>query len=222
MGEMLGGWKRTCYCTELTTADAGREVTLMGWTNVRRDLGALIFVQLRDRSGLMQIVFDESKMTEADYKRALSIRSEFVLAVRGKVLLRTGNMINKDMATGELEIAVSEFKILSESETPPIEVSDDCNASELQRLKYRYLDLRRPCMQKNLMLRHRITKITRDYFDENGFLEIETPMLTISSPEGARDYLVPSRVHAGKFYALPQSLRAGASQNVMGKTNIFR
>ena len=205
MGEMLGGWKRTCYCTELTTADAGREVTLMGWTNVRRDLGALIFIQLRDRSGLIQIVFDESTMSESDYKRALSIRSEFVLAVRGKVVLRTGNMVNKDMATGELEIAVTEFKILSESETPPIEVSDDCNASELQRLKYRYLDLRRPCMQKNLMLRHRITKITRDYFDENGFLEIETPMLTISSPEGARDYLVPSRVHAGKFYALPQS-----------------
>ena len=205
MGEFLGGWKRTCYCTELITADANREVTLMGWTNVRRDLGALVFVQLRDRSGVMQIVFDSSTMSKADFDRACTIRSEFVLAVRGKVVLRTGNMVNRDMKTGELEIAVTEFKILSTSETPPIEVSDDCNASELQRLKYRYLDLRRPCMQNNIMLRHRITKITRDYFDENGFLEIETPMLTISSPEGARDYLVPSRVHPGKFFALPQS-----------------
>ncbi len=205
MGEMLGGWKRTCLCTELTTADVGREVTLMGWTNVRRDLGALVFVQLRDRSGLMQVVFDSATLSEEEFERACTIRSEYVLAVRGELMIRTGDMINPNMKTGELEVLVKEFKILSVSETPPIEVDDDCNANELLRLKYRYLDLRRPCMQKNLILRDKITKITRDYFAEQGFIDVETPILTKSTPEGARDYLVPSRVHPGKFYALPQS-----------------
>lgn len=205
MGELLNGWKRTCYCTELTEDDAGREVTLMGWANVRRDLGALIFVQLRDRTGLMQVVFDSGALSPEDFARASSIRQEFVLAVRGTLVRRTGAMVNPNMQTGALEVRVSEFKILSASETPPIEVDDDCRANEAVRLKYRYLDLRRPCMQRNLMLRHRIAHCARTYFDEQGFLEIETPVLTKSTPEGARDYLVPSRVHPGTFYALPQS-----------------
>ena len=205
MGEFLSGWKRTCYCTELSKEDVGREVTLMGWTNVRRDLGALIFVQLRDRTGLMQIVFDSSTLSKEDFDRASTIRSEYVLAVRGVLEARTGNMINPNMKTGEIEVKVREFKILSAAETPPIDTGDDCNAGELLRLKYRYLDLRRPCMQRNLMMRNEITRITHEYFAENGFLEIETPMLTKSTPEGARDYLVPSRVHPGSFYALPQS-----------------
>ena len=205
MGELLSGWKRTCYCTQLGKEDVGREVTLMGWTNVRRDLGALIFVQLRDRTGLMQIVFDSSTLSKEDFDRASTIRSEYVLAVRGILEARTGSMINPNMKTGEVEVKVTEFKILSTAETPPIDTSDDCNAGELLRLKYRYLDLRRPCMQRNLMMRNEITRITHEYFAENGFLEIETPMLTKSTPEGARDYLVPSRVHPGSFYALPQS-----------------
>ena len=205
MSELLQGWKRTCYCTELGKADVGREVTLMGWCNVRRDLGALIFVQLRDRSGLMQVVFDSSTLSAEDYDRASTIRSEYVLAVRGTLEARTGNMVNPKMKTGEVEVKVRDFKILSVSETPPFEVSDDTNAGELLRLKYRYLDLRRPVMQQNLMMRHKIAHITREYFAENGFVEIETPVLTGSTPEGARDYLVPSRVHPGSFYALPQS-----------------
>ncbi len=205
MGDFLSGWKRTCYCTALGKEDVGKEVTLMGWTNVRRDLGALIFVQLRDRTGLMQIVFDSSTLSKEDFDRASTIRSEYVLAVKGVLEARTGNMINPNMKTGEVEVRVKEFKILSTAETPPIDTSDDCNAGELLRLKYRYLDLRRPCMQRNLMMRNEITRITHEYFAENGFLEIETPMLTKSTPEGARDYLVPSRVHPGSFYALPQS-----------------
>lgn len=205
MGDFLSGWKRTCYCTALGKEDVGKEVTLMGWTNVRRDLGALIFVQLRDRTGLMQIVFDSSTLSKEDFDRASTIRSEYVLAVKGVLEARTGNMINPNMKTGEVEVRVKEFKILSTAETPPIDTGDDCNAGELLRLKYRYLDLRRPCMQRNLMMRNEITRITHEYFAENGFLEIETPMLTKSTPEGARDYLVPSRVHPGSFYALPQS-----------------
>ena len=177
----------------------------MGWTNVRRDLGALVFVQLRDRSGLMQVVFDSSTLSKEDFERACTIRSEYVLAIRGTLNERTGSMVNSAMKTGDLEVLVSEFKILSKSETPPIEVDDNCNASELVRLKYRYLDLRRPVMQRNMMMRHQVAFLTRKYFSENGFLEIETPMLTKSTPEGARDYLVPSRIHPGKFYALPQS-----------------
>ncbi len=205
MSELLQGWKRTCYCTELSKEDVGREVTLMGWCNVRRDLGALIFCQLRDRSGLMQVVFDSSILSAEDYERASAIRSEYVLAVRGTLEARTGNMVNPKMKTGEVEVKVKDFKILSVSETPPFEVSDDTNAGELLRLKYRYLDLRRPIMQQNLMMRHKIAHIAREYFADNGFVEIETPVLTGSTPEGARDYLVPSRVHPGSFYALPQS-----------------
>ena len=205
MSELLQGWKRTCYCTELGKSDVGREVTLMGWCNVRRDLGALIFVQLRDRSGLIQIVFDSSTMSDEQYAKASSIRSEYVLAVKGILEERTGTMINPKMKTGEIEVRVNDFKILSVSDTPPFEVNDDTNAGELLRLKYRYLDLRRPVMQKNLMMRHKIAHIAREYFADNGFVEIETPVLTGSTPEGARDYLVPSRIHPGSFYALPQS-----------------
>lgn len=205
MADLLQGWKRSCYCTELSKEDVGKTVTLMGWTNVRRDLGALIFVQLRDRSGLMQIVFDSSTLSKEDFDRASTIRSEYVLAIRGELVERTGNMVNKNMKTGEVEVLVREFKILSASETPPFEIEDDCNANEALRLKYRYLDLRRPCMQENLMMRHKIAFCARRFFSENGFLEIETPILTGSTPEGARDYLVPSRVHPGCFYALPQS-----------------
>ncbi len=205
MSELLSGWKRTGYCTDFTTADAGKEITLMGWTNVRRDLGALVFVQLRDRTGIMQVVFNSETLNKEDFDRACTIRSEYVLAVRGKVTLRTGNMVNPNMKTGELEVLVDEFKILSTSETPPFDISDECKANELLRLKYRYLDLRRPAMQKHLIMRHKIAFIAREFFDKQGFLEIETPILTKSTPEGARDYLVPSRVHPGKFYALPQS-----------------
>ena len=205
MGELLGGWKRTAYCAEFTKEQAGQTITLMGWVNVRRDLGALLFVQLRDRSGLMQVVFNASRLSEEDYGRACTIRSEYVLAVRGELALRTGSMVNPQMKTGELELIASEFKILNASETPPIEVDNNCNASEQLRLKYRYLDLRRPVMQRNLMMRHEIAFCARQYFSDQGFLEIETPMLTKSTPEGARDYLVPSRVHPGAFYALPQS-----------------
>ena len=152
MSELLGGWKRTNYCANFTKADAGKEVILMGWANVRRDLGALVFVQLRDRTGLMQIVFNSNTLSEADFARACTIRSEFVLAVKGTLVLRTGDMVNQNMATGELEVLVSEFKILSESETTPFEITDNCKANELLRLKYRSLDLRRPAMQKNLIL----------------------------------------------------------------------
>ncbi|NLI53047.1 MAG: aspartate--tRNA ligase [Clostridiales bacterium] len=205
MSELLGGWKRTNYCANFTTADAGKEITLMGWTNVRRDLGALVFVQLRDRTGIMQIVFNSETLSAEDFARACTIRSEYVLAVRGRLVLRTGDMVNRNMPTGELEVLVSEFKILSKSETTPFEITDECKANELLRLKYRYLDLRRPAMQKNLIMRHKIAFLTREYFTEQNFLEIETPILTKSTPEGARDYLVPSRVHPGKFYALPQS-----------------
>ncbi len=205
MSELLGGWKRTNYCANFTTADAGKQVTLMGWANVRRDLGALVFVQLRDRTGLMQIVFNSNTLSAEDFARACTIRSEFVLAVRGELVLRTGDMVNKNMETGKLEVLVSEFKILSESETTPFEISDNCKANELLRLKYRYLDLRRPAMQKNIVMRHKIAFVAREYFNDQNFIEIETPILTKSTPEGARDYLVPSRVHPGKFYALPQS-----------------
>ena len=205
MSDLLQGWKRTCYCTELSGADVGREVVLMGWTNVQRDLGALIFVQLRDRTGLMQVVFDSNALSADAFALARQIRSEFVLAVRGRLERRTGSMVNPNMKTGEVEVLVEEFKILSRSETPPIDVDDNCNANELLRLKYRYLDLRRPCMQRNLMMRSRITGSARRYFEEQGFVDIETPILTKSTPEGARDYLVPARLHPGEFYALPQS-----------------
>ena len=177
----------------------------MGWADSWRNLGALIFIGLRDRSGVMQVTFDQSQLPQAVFDLATTIRNEYVLAVKGVLAERDEKMVNKNMATGRYEVRAKELKILSVSDTPPIYIQDDLDASEQIRLKYRYLDLRRPCMQKNIMLRPKVAQVTRPYFDEQGFLEIETPILCKSTPEGARDYLVPSRVQPGKFYALPQS-----------------
>ena len=189
-------------CGTLRSADAGKEVTVMGWTQRRRNLGSLIFVDLRDKTGLVQVVFDDTT-DKAVFEKAQNIRSEYVLAVKGKVRERESKT-NK-IATGEIEILADELKILAEADTTPFEILDDSNVNETLRLKYRYLDLRRPSLQKNLFLRNEITKAARRFFDDNGFVEVETPMLGRSTPEGARDYLVPSRVHEGCFYALPQS-----------------
>ena len=205
MSELLGGWKRTQYCALLGEAEVNTNVVLMGWTNARRDLGKLIFIALRDRTGIMQVTFDESELPAELFEKAQTIRAEYVLAVKGTLVHRAPDMVNARMQTGAFEVRVQDFKILGKSETPPIEIGDDTKTNEQMRLKYRYLDLRRPAMQKNLMLRHKIAHIARTYFSEQGFLEIETPILTKSTPEGARDYLEPSRVHPGKFYALPQS-----------------
>ena len=204
MGEFLQDWKRTALCAEFTTDDIGREVTLMGWADTRRDLGGLVFVDLRDRSGIMQVVFNESAF-EGDFDKVGSIRSEFVLAVKGEIVKRSEDTVNPKLPTGLIEVKVRELKILSKAETPPFEIEDGSKVREELRLKYRYLDLRRPQMQRNLMLRNKIANVARNYLAENGFLDIETPMLQKSTPEGARDYLVPSRIHAGCFYALPQS-----------------
>ncbi len=202
MAESMKGWNRTCRCAELGGADVGRAVTLMGWCHKQRDLGGLVFVTLRDRSGEIQLVADESSPTAA--REAFTrVRGEYVVAVQGVVSLRKSP--NPAMPTGSIEVRVESVRILSESETPPFYIEEDVQANEPLRLKYRYLDLRRPDMQRTLAFRHRIAKLARDYFDAKGFLEVETPMLTKSTPEGARDYLVPSRVHNGTFYALPQS-----------------
>jgi len=204
MGESICGLKRTHRCAELGLENVGEKVTLMGWVHNRRDLGGVIFVDLRDRSGIIQVVFN-SQIDKEMFKKAEAIRNEYVLAVIGDVVKRTPETVNPKIKTGEIEIMARELRILNKAETPPVYIEEDSEVNEAIRLKYRYIDLRRPDMQRNLMLRHRVAKIARDYFDENGFLEIETPMLTKSTPEGARDYLVPSRVHPGKFYALPQS-----------------
>ncbi len=204
MSEFLQGWKRTDYCTSFSVDDVGRDVTLMGWVQTRRDFGALIFVDLRDRTGLMQVVFDESVL-EGDFSRVSGLRSEFVIAVKGQIVRRDEETINEKLPTGLIEIKARELKVLSRAQTPPFEIEDDTAVREELRLKYRYLDLRRPTMQKNLLMRSQIAFAAREYLIDNGFLDIETPMLTKSTPEGARDYLVPSRIHQGSFYALPQS-----------------
>lgn len=204
MGETIYGLKRTHKCAELGIGNVGQQVIVMGWAQKRRDLGGVIFVDLRDRTGLLQVVFNNMNGNEMFHK-AESIRSEYVLAIVGEVVKRSPETVNPKMKTGEIEVMVTELRILSKSETPPLQIEEDSDVNESVRLKYRYLDLRRPDMQSSLMLRHRVAKIARDYFDANGFVEVETPMLIKSSPEGARDYLVPSRVHPGKFYALPQS-----------------
>ena len=200
--DFMTGLKRTDYCGNLRISDVGREVVVAGWVQRQRDLGALIFIDLRDREGIVQLAFDESTAKEV-FEKASSARSEYVLMAKGNVRERSSK--NTEIPTGEIEIEVTELRILNKSETPPFEIIENCQTAELTRLKYRYLDLRRPDLQRNILLRHKITKITRDYFDENGFIEIETPILIKSTPEGARDYLVPSRIHKGKFYALPQS-----------------
>jgi aspartyl-tRNA synthetase len=200
--DTLKGFKRTNYCNELRISDVGKTASVCGWVQRQRDLGQLIFIDLRDRTGIVQLAFDDSTDRNI-FKRAFAIRSEFVVAATGKVRERSSK--NKDIPTGDIEIEVSELRILAEADTPPFEIVEGSDVNDMLRLKYRYLDLRRPDMQQMIFLRHKITKAARDYFDENGFYEIETPMLTKSTPEGARDYLVPSRVHQGTFYALPQS-----------------
>lgn len=204
MAETMKGLKRTNRCTELSTADIGNTVTVMGWVQKRRNLGSLIFVDLRDRSGLLQIIFDENDIGKEGFEKAYSLRNEFVIAVVGKVEKRSG-AINENLATGEIEIRAAQLRILSEAETPPFPIEENVQTKEEIRLKYRYLDLRRPDLQACLMMRSRVATLTRAFLANEGFLEIETPMLTKSTPEGARDYLVPSRVHQGTFYALPQS-----------------
>ena len=200
--DFMTGLKRTDYCGGFRMEDVGREVVVAGWVQRQRDLGSLIFIDLRDRTGIVQLAFDESTEKEI-FDKAFAARSEYVLMAKGTVRERSSK--NKEIPTGDIEIFVTELRVLSKSETPPFEIIENCQTSELTRLKYRYLDLRRPDLQKNILLRHKITKVIRDYFDENGFIEIETPMLIKSTPEGARDFLVPSRIHQGSFYALPQS-----------------
>ncbi|CCJ34676.1 aspartate--tRNA ligase [Caloramator australicus] len=202
MAEALKGLKRTHMCGELRENHVGQNVVLMGWVQKRRDFGGLIFTDLRDRTGIVQVVFGEEINKEA-FIKAQELRSEYVIAVIGEVVLREAP--NPNLPTGMIEVKGKELRILSESETPPIYIKENLDASEAIRLKYRYLDLRRPDLQRNIIIRHKAAKVVRDFMDENGFLEIETPMLTKSTPEGARDYLVPSRNFPGKFYALPQS-----------------
>ena len=204
MVDFLEDLKRTDYCGDLSRKDVDREVTLLGWVQRRRDLGGLIFVEVRDRQGIVQVVFNGEVNPEA-HEKAQALRSEYVVGVIGKVSVRPEGTLNPKLKTGEIEVAVKELRILNASKNPPFLIEDDEEVAENVRLKYRYLDLRRPRLQRNLILRHRVAQEVRHYFDRLGFLEIETPMLTKSTPEGARDYLVPSRVNPGHFYALPQS-----------------
>jgi len=202
--DMLEKWKRTDYCGNLTGADKGKEVILMGWAQRRRDHGGLIFVDLRDREGIAQVVFDPEQC-QAAHLKAESIRNEFVVAIRGMVMPRPAGTVNPKMKTGEVEVLVSECKILNGSKPLPFTLDDYVDVAENIRLKYRYLDLRRPVVQQNLILRSKVTQLTRQYLTDHGFIELETPFLTKSTPEGARDFLVPSRINQGQFYALPQS-----------------
>ena len=204
MEESMQGLKRSHRCTEVSSANIGEVVTVMGWVQKRRNLGSLIFVDLRDRSGLLQIVFDENDVKAEGFAKAGTLRSEYVIAVEGKVTKREG-AVNENLATGEIEVRALSLRILSESETPPFPIEENISTKEELRLKYRCLDLRRPDIQSNIIMRSKVATLTRAFLAQEGFLEIETPMLTKSTPEGARDYLVPSRVHPGKFYALPQS-----------------
>ena len=202
MLDRLEGQKRTHYCGTLRRENEGETVTVCGWVQRNRDLGGLIFTDLRDRTGIVQLAFDD-KTEKVLFDKASTLHSEYVVMATGTVRIRSSK--NSEIPTGDIEIEVKELKILGESQTPPFEILENSNAGEDLRLKYRYLDLRRPDIQKNILLRHKITKVTRDYFDDNGFIEIETPTLIKSTPEGARDYLVPSRIHKGSFFALPQS-----------------
>ncbi len=204
MAETLQGLKRTHRCAEVSTAHVGETVTVMGWVQKQRNKGGIVFVDLRDRSGILQIIFEESECGSEAFEKAARMRSEFVIAVVGKVEKRAG-AVNEHLATGEIEIRAKEVRILSESETPPFPVENDCKTKEEIRLKYRYLDLRRPDLQAKLLLRSKIAAAMRTFMANEGFVEVETPILCKSTPEGARDYLVPSRVHPGSFYALPQS-----------------
>ena len=202
MAEFMTGLRRTHYCGELRAENIGQEVTVCGWVQRQRDLGQLIFIDLRDRTGIVQLAFDDNT-DRGIFDKAFAVRSEYVLCAKGTVRERSSK--STKLATGDIEIEVTDLRVLSKAQTPPFEIVDDSKTAEDIRLKYRYLDLRRTPLQKNLMIRSQIAKVARDYFYENGFIEIETPMMIKSTPEGARDYLVPSRIHNGKFYALPQS-----------------
>ena len=204
MAESMKGLKRTCRCGELSAANVGESVTVMGWVQKQRNKGGIIFVDLRDRAGILQVIFEESECGAENFAKAERLRSEFVVAVTGKVERRQG-AVNEGLATGEVEVRAEQIRILSEAQTPPFPIEADSKTKEELRLKYRYLDLRRPDLQKNLILRSKIAANIRSFMEAEGFLEIETPILQKSTPEGARDYLVPSRVHPGTFYALPQS-----------------
>ena len=204
MAESMRGMKRTCRCAELSEKNIGEEVTMMGWVQKQRNKGGIIFVDMRDRSGILQVIFEDGEINEADFAKAEKLRSEFVIAVKGKVTARSG-AVNENLATGAIELRAEELRVLSESDTPPFPIEADSKTKEELRLKYRYLDLRRPDLQRNLIMRSKVATLIRQFLADEGFLEIETPMLTKATPEGARDYLVPSRVHPGTFYALPQS-----------------
>ena len=204
MAESMKGLKRTHRCAEVTKAEIGSTVTLMGWVQKSRNKGGIIFVDLRDRSGIMQIIFENGDIDAEGFEKAGKLRSEFVIAVTGHVEARSG-AVNENLATGEIEIRANSLRVLSESETPPFPIEENSKTKDEIRLKYRYLDLRRPDLQRNIMMKSKVAQLTRQFFASEGFLEIETPMLGKSTPEGARDYLVPSRVHPGSFYGLPQS-----------------
>jgi len=204
MNDVLGSLKRSNYCGKISEEDIGKEVVLMGWVAKRRDLGGVIFVDLRDREGIIQIVMNPTISEEA-HEKAKELRSEYVIAARGMVVKRPAGTENPELKTGNIEVNVTELRILNVSKPPPFPIEEKVDISENIRLKYRYLDLRRPNILKNFILRHKLAKAVRDYFNDHGFLEVETPFLTKSTPEGARDYIVPSRIHLGKFYALPQS-----------------
>ena len=204
MAESMKGLKRSHRCGEVSNALIGQTVTVMGWVQKQRNKGGIIFVDLRDRSGILQLIFEESECGAEAFEKAEKLRSEFVVAVVGTVEKRAG-AANENLATGDIEVVAKEIRILSEAETPPFPIEADSKTKEELRLKYRYLDLRRPDIQKNIILRSKIVANIRNFLVKEGFLEIETPILTKSTPEGARDYLVPSRVHPGSFYALPQS-----------------
>ncbi len=204
MAESMQGLKRSHRCTEVSSANIGEKVTVMGWVQKSRNKGGIIFVDLRDRSGILQVIFEESQCGTECFEKAGKLRSEFVAAIEGTVCKRAG-AVNENLATGDIEVVASSLRILSEAETPPFPIEENSKTKEEIRLKYRYLDLRRPDLQRNLIMKSKVATIARQFMADEGFLEIETPMLTKSTPEGARDYLVPSRIHPGTFYALPQS-----------------
>ena len=204
MAESMKGLKRTCRCAELGEANIGQTVTVMGWVAKNRNKGGICFVDLRDRSGILQIIFEEDRIGKEGFDKAGTLRSEYVIAVTGQVTARAG-AVNENLATGKIEVVATDLRILSEAETPPFPIEEASKTKEEIRLKYRYLDLRRPDLQKILMMRSKVAMIARKFLSDEGFLEIETPMLIKSTPEGARDYIVPSRIHPGSFYALPQS-----------------
>ena len=204
MAESMKGLHRTHRCTEVSNQNIGETVTVMGWVQKRRNLGSLIFIDLRDRSGLLQVVCDEPQVGNEGFEKAGNLRSEFVVAVTGVVQKRSA-AVNESLKTGDIEVIANDIRILSEAETPPFPIEENCQTKEELRLKYRYLDLRRPDLQRNIMMKSKVSMLLRNFMEKEGFLEIETPILMKSTPEGARDYLVPSRVHPGSFYALPQS-----------------